>query len=64
VAVSPEHESAFLDAMKGHPTTVLGQVQSDTRLVITDADDALIAADVETLVEAWKGTLDLTGGVA
>jgi phosphoribosylformylglycinamidine (FGAM) synthase-like enzyme len=64
VAVSPEHESAFLDAMKGHPTTVLGQVQSDTRLVITDADDTLIAADVETLVEAWKGTLDLTGGVA
>ena len=64
VAVSPEHESAFLEAMKGHPTTVLGQVRTDTRLVITDGDDALIAADVETLVDAWKGTLDLTGGVA
>ena len=64
VAVSPEHESAFLEAMKGHPTTVLGQVRTDTTLVITDADDALIAADVETLVDAWKGTLDLTGGVA
>ena len=64
VAVSPEHESAFLEAMKGHPTTGRGQVRTDPRLVITEADDALIAADVETLVDAWKGTLDLTGGVA
>lgn len=64
VAVSPEHESAFLEAMKGHPTTVLGQVRTGMKLVITDADDALITADVETLVDAWKGTLDLTGGVA
>ena len=64
VAVSPEHESAFLGAMKGHPTTVLGRVHTETRLVVTDADDALISADVEALVVAWKGTLDLTGGVS
>ena len=64
VTVSPEHESAFLDTIKGHPTTVLGQVRLNTNLLITDGDDALISADVETLVDAWKGTLDLTGGVA
>ena len=64
VAVSSEHEGAFLEAMRGHPTTVLGHVQTEATLVITDGDDLLIAADVESLVDAWKGTLDLTGGVS
>lgn len=64
VAISQENEEAFLAAMKGHPTTVLGEVTADQNLIITDGPDALVAADVEGLVTAWKGTLDLTGGVA
>ena len=64
VAVSSEHEGAFLEAMRGHPTTVLGHVQTEATLVITDGDDLLIATEVESLVDAWKGTLDLTGGVS
>ena len=50
--------------MRGHPTTVLGHVQTEATLVITDGDDSLITAEVESLVDAWKGTLDLTGGVS
>ena len=64
VAVSPQHEASFLAAMKGHPTTVLGQVVNDDVLTITDGDDALISMDVGTMATVWKGTLDLTGGVA
>ena len=64
VAVSPQHEASFLAAMKGHPTTVLGQVVDDDVLTITDGDDALISMDVGTMATVWKGTLDLTGGVA
>ncbi len=64
VAVAPEHESAFLASMKGHPTTVLGTVVSEPHLTVVDGDTALVSLDVETMATAWKGTLDLTGGVA
>ena len=40
--------------MRGHPTTVLGHVQTEATLVITDGDDSLIAADVESLVTLGK----------
>ena len=63
VAVSPEHEDAFLSAMKGHPTTVLGTVSTSSSLIITDGDDELVDLDVATMAGLWKGTLDLTGGV-
>ena len=49
--------------MKGHPTTVLGEVVADNNLTITDGDDALVSMDVDTMATVWKGTLDLTGGV-
>jgi phosphoribosylformylglycinamidine synthase len=64
VAVSPQHEAAFLAAMKGHTTTVLGEVVNDNVLTITDGDDALVSMDVDNMATVWKGTLDLTGGVA
>ena len=63
MAVSPEHEDAFLSAMKGHPTTVLGTVSTSSSLIITDGDDELVDLDVATMAGLWKGTLDLTGGV-
>ena len=50
--------------MKGHPLTVLGNVNETAVLVVVDGDEELIASPVDALVEAWKGTLDLTGGVA
>ena len=64
VAVSPVHNDTFLATMKGHETTVLGRVTAEPTLVIEDGLDELLSLDVETMVEAWKGTLDLTGGVA
>jgi phosphoribosylformylglycinamidine synthase II len=64
VAVSPQHNADFLGAMKGHPLTVLGEVTSSPTLVITDGDEPLVSVPVDGMVEAWKGTLDMTGGVA
>ena len=64
VAVSPEHEHEFLRSMKGHPTTVLGVVRQEPHLTVVDGDDTLISMDVESMALAWKGTLDLTGGMA
>ena len=63
VAVPVEQEAAFLSAMKGHPTTVLGTVDGSSHLVIHDGDETLVSLDVETMASLWKGTLDLTGGV-
>ena len=62
VAVPAEHERTFLAAMKGHTTTVLGHVTESTHLEVVDGEASLISSDVGVLVEAWKGTLDLTGG--
>ena len=64
VAVAPENDEMFRTAMKGHPLTVLGNVNETAALVIVDGDEELISSNVDALVEAWKGTLDLTGGVA
>jgi len=64
VAVAPENDEMFRTAMKGHPLTVLGNVNETDALVVVDGDEELIASPVDALVEAWKGTLDLTGGVA
>ena len=64
VAVSPENDAAFKAGMKGYPTTILGTVTDTDALVISDGDDPLISTSVEPLVAAWKGTLDMTGGVA
>ena len=64
VAVSPDHEAEFLAAMKGYPTTVLGTVDDTDHLRITDGDDPLVDMTVEAMTMAWKGTLDLTGGMA
>ena len=64
VAVSPENEAQFLTSMKSHPTTVLGVVSDSSFLEVSDGDDVLIRMDVETMAAAWKGTLDLTGGIA
>jgi len=64
VAVAPENDEMFRTAMKGHPLTVLGSVTETGALVVVDGDEELISSSVDALVEAWKGTLDLTGGVA
>ena len=63
VAVPKNHEPSFLDSMKGHAITVLGEVNTTKTLEILDGVDELISLPVDQLVTAWKGTLDLTGGV-
>jgi phosphoribosylformylglycinamidine (FGAM) synthase-like enzyme len=64
VAVGEEHNASFLAAMKGHPLTVLGEVVEAPNLVIIDGDEVLVDSPVGGMVDAWKGTLDMTGGVS
>ncbi len=64
VGVLPEHESGFLQAMKGHALTVLGEVTDQPHLSITDGPDDVLKVEIEPMVAAWKGTLDMTGGLA
>jgi phosphoribosylformylglycinamidine synthase len=58
VEVTPENQSAFETAMNGFPLCLLGTVTGDTRFEITAGDQAVIAADISQLKEAWQKPLD------
>ena len=64
VGVSAGNEADFVAAMSGHSITLLGISTVGDSLIISDGYDELVELDVEDLVTAWQGTLDLTGGVA
>jgi phosphoribosylformylglycinamidine (FGAM) synthase-like enzyme len=63
VAVTPDKEHEFTEWMKGHPVTMLGEVIKEQTLTITDGYDEVLSNDVDSMVEAWQATLDMTGGV-
>ena len=50
--------------MAGHSITLLGISNVGDTLIVSDGYDELVELDVDSLVTAWQGTLDLTGGVA
>ena len=57
VEVSPENESAFLNAMGGAPCAKIGQTVAEPRLVVRSAADresALIEHDLKSLKSAWQ----------
>ena len=64
IAVSPDNEADFVKAMQGHDLTFLGEVVEGETLEINDGFDQLVSTQIDELVSAWKGTLDMTGGVA
>ena len=61
VAVSPQHESTFLNGMSGSTVTYLGNVEDSQSLNIIDGYEEIISVDVSTMVDSWQGTLDMTG---
>ena len=63
VGVKEENRTEFLESMKGHPITYLGEVTNEDTLAVWDGDNLIIEANVEDMVSAWKGSLDMTGGV-
>ena len=63
VGVKQENRAEFLSAMKGQPLTYMGEVTDGDTLSVWDGDDLIIESNVEEMVMAWKGSLDMTGGV-
>ena len=63
VGVKQEHRAEFLAAMKGQPLTYMGEVTDGDTLSVWDGDDLIIESNIEEMVMAWKGSLDMTGGV-
>ena len=49
--------------MKDQPLTYMGEVTDSNTLSVWDGDDLIIESDLEEMVMAWKGSLDMTGGV-
>ena len=58
-----ETRAEFLAAMKDQPLTYMGEVTDSNTLSVWDGDDLIIESDLEEMVMAWKGSLDMTGGV-
>jgi len=48
--------------MKGNALTYMGETIEGDNLSIWDGDDLIIDANVDDMVSAWKGSLDMTGG--
>ena len=41
----------------------MGEVTDSDTLSVWDGDDLIIESSVDDMVAAWKGSLDMTGGV-
>ena len=63
VGVKQSNKEEFRNVMKGTPITYLGETTESDTLVIYDGDEVIIESQVESIVSAWKGKLDMTGGV-
>ena len=63
VTVSAEHELSFVEMMTGADIHLIGMVSASSELLIEDGYDTIIHADVDELIQAWKGALDMTGGI-
>jgi len=63
VGVKQSNKEEFRNVMKGTPITYLGETTESDTLVIYDGDEVIIESKVESIVSAWKGKLDMTGGV-
>ena len=63
VGVKQSNREEFLAVMKGHSLTYMGEVTDSNTLSVWDGDDLIIESGVDDMVAAWKGSLDMTGGV-
>lgn len=62
VGVKQDNRAEFLSMMKGNALTYMGETIEGDNLSIWDGDDLIIDANVDDMVSAWKGSLDMTGG--
>ena len=62
VGVKQENREEFLSQMKGNHLTYMGETTDGDTLSVWDGDDLVIEANVEEMVSAWKGSLDMNGG--
>lgn len=56
--VRPEHTGAFEAALNGSPCYRIGETGEDTMLHIICGDGRIVSANLDTLRNAWKTTLD------
>ena len=62
VGVKQSNKEAFCEVMKGSSITYLGETTDSDTLAVYDADDIIIEGQ-SINGSAWKGKLDMTGGV-
>jgi phosphoribosylformylglycinamidine synthase len=62
VGVKQQNRAEFLSMMKGNSLTYLGETTDGNNLSVWDGDDLIIDANVDEMVSAWKGSLDMMGG--
>ena len=62
VGVKQENREEFLSQMKGNHLTYMGETTDGDTLSVWDGEDLVIEANVEEMVSAWKGSLDMNGG--
>jgi phosphoribosylformylglycinamidine synthase len=55
--VSPENQSAFEREFAGVPIAVIGEVQAEGHLFVTENDTAVVTANISDLKEAWQSPL-------
>ena len=63
VGVKQANREEFLSMMRGQPLTYMGEVTDSDTLSVWDGDDLIIESSIDDMITAWKGSLDMTGGV-
>ena len=58
MSIDSKDSEAFEAAMAGHACHHLGVVGKGNQVVIDSGDENLLRADLATLREGWKATLD------
>ena len=62
VSVKPEDAETFEAAMSGNAIASIGTVDNKKTLQFTLGDSTLLKANLATLLNSWKGTLNMGGG--
>jgi len=62
VSVKPEDAETFEAALSGNAITRIGTVDDKKTLQFTMGDNTLLKANLTTLLNSWKGTLNMGGG--
>ena len=62
VSVKPEDAEIFEAAMSGNAIARIGTVDDKKTLQFTMGDNTLLKANLTTLLNSWKGTLNMGGG--